>query len=175
MPGPSKIDRFKIDLTLMGRRPTSLNQERNQHFRKRVEDTKWWREGFCWAAIEAGMPHLEAAEVIVQPILNTRNWQDTAACFPSAKAAIDGLIDANVLDDDTPDILPTITFKRPILGKQAGLRLTIISLPERVSGEEAILGYEEPEAHLAASHTNTKTGSEKAGGRGRSKVSKPRR
>lgn len=119
----------------MGRRPVSLNQERNKHFRARIEDTKWWREGFMAAALDVGMPRFEAAEIIVEPVLNNRKWQDTAACFPSAKAAIDGLIDAGVLDDDTPDILPTITFKRPILGPQAGLRLTIISLPERVPGE----------------------------------------
>jgi|GEM_PF-2783752 len=153
----------------MGRRPISLNQERNQHFRKRVEDTKWWREGFAWAAIEAGMPNLTAAEIVVQPVLENRRWQDTAACFPSAKAAIDGLIDARVLEDDTPDIVPSITFKRPILGPQAGLRLTIIALNERVSGEETILGNEESEVEIAASHARTKAGGQKAGkGRGAS-------
>lgn len=153
----------------MGRRPISLNQERNQHFRKRVEDTKWWREGFAWAAIEAGMPNLTAAEIVVQPVLENRRWQDTAACFPSAKAAIDGLIDARVLEDDTPDIVPSITFKRPILGPQAGLRLTIIALNERVSGEETILGNEESEVEIAASHARAKAGGQKAGkGRGAS-------
>lgn len=78
---------------------------------------------------------MEACEIIVEPVLENRRWQDTAACFPSAKAAIDGLIDAGVIDDDTPDIVPSITFKRPILGEQAGLKLTVIALPERVKGE----------------------------------------
>ena len=156
------MTKYAVQLSLMGRRPISLNQERNQHFRKRVEDTKWWREGFAWAAIEAGMPRLEAAEIIVQPILNTRNWQDTAACFPSAKAAIDGLVDARVLDDDTPDILPTITFKRPILGKEPGLKLTVIALESRVSGEETVLGNEESEVEIAASHAQSKAGGAKA-------------
>ena len=164
------MTKYAVELSLMGRRPISLNQERNQHFRKRVEDTKWWREGFAWAAVEAGMPHLVAAEIIVQPILNTRNWQDTAACFPSAKAAIDGLVDARVLDDDTPDILPTITFKRPILGKQPGLKLTVIALENRVPGEEAVLGEQEPEVKVAASHARAKAGSKKAGKSRRSSV-----
>lgn len=166
------MTRFAIELCLMGRRPISLNQERNQHFRKRVEDTKWWREGFAWAAIEAGMPKLTAAEIVVQPVLENRRWQDTAACFPSAKAAIDGLIDARVLEDDTPDIVPSITFKRPILGPQAGLRLTIIALDERVTGEEAVLGKQESKVEIAASHARTKAGSEKARRSGRSSVSK---
>ena len=119
----------------MGRRPVSLNQERAKHYRARIEDTRWWREGFMSAALEVGMPRFNAAEIIVEPVLNNRKWQDTAACFPSAKAAIDGLIDAGVLEDDTPDIVPMITFKRPVLGSQPGLRLTIISLDERVPGE----------------------------------------
>jgi hypothetical protein len=124
-----------LQLSVMGRRPVSLNQERSKHYRARIEDTKWWRENFSWAALDAGMPHLEAAEITVQPILENRRWQDTAACFPSAKAAIDGLVDAGILDDDTPDILPSITFKRPILGPQPGLQLTITALKERVPGE----------------------------------------
>ncbi len=169
------MTRYAIELCLMGRRPISLNQERNQHFRKRVEDTKWWREGFAWAAIDAGMPSLKAAEIVVQPVLENRRWQDTAACFPSAKAAIGGLIDARVLEDDTPDIVPLITFKRPILGPQAGLRLTIIALDERVTGEETILGNEKPEVEVAASHARTKAGSEKARRGSRSSVSKPGR
>lgn len=162
---------YAIELSLMGRRPISLNQERNQHFRKRVEDTKWWREGFAWAAIEAGLPQLVAAEIVVQPILNTRNWQDTAACFPSAKAAIDGLIDARVLEDDTPDIVPTITFKRPVLGRQPGLKLTVIPLESRVPGEEAVLGKEKSEVQIAASHAKSKAGGKKARKSRRSPIS----
>ena len=165
------MTRFAIELSLMGRRPISLNQERNQHFRKRVEDTKWWREGFAWAAIEAGMPKLTAAEIVVQPVLENRRWQDTAACFPSAKAAIDGLIDARVLEDDTPDIVPSITFKRPILGAQAGLRLTIIALDERVAGEETVLGNQKPEVEVAAAHASSKASGQKARRSRRSPVS----
>jgi len=84
---------------------------------------------------------MEAAEIIVEPILENRRWQDTGACFPSAKAAIDGIVDAGVLLDDTPDILPQITFKRPVLGPEPGLRITIIPLERRVPGEESILGH----------------------------------
>ncbi len=159
-------------LTLYGKRPISLNQERSAHFAVRVRDTKWWREGFADAAKAAGMPKLEACEIIVQPVLENRRWQDTGACFPSAKAAIDGLIDAEVIEDDTPDIVPTIAFKRPILGKQPGLKLTVIALESRVPGEEAVLGEQEPEVQVAASHARSKAGSKKASSRRRSPVSK---
>jgi len=165
------MTRFAIELSLMGRRPISLNQERNQHFRKRVEDTKWWREGFAWAAIEAGMPKLTAAEIVVQPVLENRRWQDTAACFPSAKAAIDGLIDARVLEDDTPDIVPSITFKRPILGARGVIQKKIIALDERVTGEETVLGNQKPEVEVAASHASSKAGGQKSRRSRRSPVS----
>jgi len=131
-------------LVLFGKRPVSLNQERSQHYRARVNDTKWWRDGFTQAALIAKIPHMEAAEIIVEPILENRRWQDTGACFPSAKAAIDGIVDAGVLLDDTPDILPQITFKRPVLGPEAGLRITIIPLKKRVPGEETVLGNKKP-------------------------------
>ena len=159
-------------LTLYGKRPISLNQERSAHFAVRVRDTKWWREGFADAAKAAGIPKLEACEIIVQPVLENRRWQDTGACFPSAKAAIDGLIDAGVIEDDTPDIVPTIAFKRPILGEQPGLKLTVIALESRVSGEEAVLGEQEPEVQVAASHARAKAGGKKAGKSRRSPVSK---
>ena len=159
-------------LTLYGKRPISLNQERSAHFAVRVRDTKWWREGFADAAKAAGIPKLEACEIIVQPVLENRRWQDTGACFPSAKAAIDGLIDAGVIEDDTPDIVPTIAFKRPILGEQPGLKLTVIALESRVSGEEAVLGEQEPEVQVAASHARAKAGSKKAGKSRRSSVPK---
>lgn len=159
-------------LTLYGKRPISLNQERSAHFAVRVRDTKWWREGFADAAKAAGIPKLEACEIIVQPVLENRRWQDTGACFPSAKAAIDGLIDAGVIEDDTPDIVPTIAFKRPILGERPGLKLTVIALESRVPGEESVLGQEKPKGKIKAPHARAKAGGKKAGSRRRSPVSK---
>ena len=163
-------------LALYGKRPISLNQERSAHFAARVKDTKWWREGFADAARAAGLPRLVACEIIIQPVLENRRWQDTGACFPSAKAAIDGLIDAGVIDDDTPDIVPTIAFKRPILGEQAGLKLTVIGLDRKVPGEETVLGDKKSQAKVkvAASHARSETGSQKTRSRSRSSVSKSR-
>lgn len=159
-------------LTLYGKRPISLNQERSAHFAARVKDTKWWREGFADAAILAQIPRLEACNIVVEPVLENRRWQDTGACFPSAKAAIDGLIDARVIDDDTPDIVPSITFKRPILGPEAGLRLTIIALEERVDGEQTILENKKPKAQVKAPKSRTKAGSQKARRRRRPPIPK---
>jgi len=124
------VDEHK--LVVYGRRPWTTNQERKKgsHY-VRSEQTKWWREAFELAAIEAGIPHFESAVIHVTPILPDRKVQDTGACYPTAKAAIDGLVDAGVLDDDSPKYVPTITFHAPVLSNYAGLEVLII--PEKTN------------------------------------------
>jgi hypothetical protein len=46
-------------------------------------------------------------------------FQDVASCNPAAKAAIDGIVDAKILEDDSPEFLKAITFLRPQRGKNA--------------------------------------------------------
>lgn len=118
---------INYSLTVSGRRPWTTNQERKKgsHY-TRSEQTKWWREAFRDAAIEANIPHFKAITIQVTPILPDRKIQDTAACYPSAKAAIDGLVDAGVIDDDAPKYVPTITFNAPVLSNYAGLKVLII-------------------------------------------------
>lgn len=110
-----------------GRRPWTVNQERKKgsHY-ERSNITKWWREAFRDAAIEAGIPHFDAISIEVTPILPDRRIQDTGACFPTAKAAIDGLVDAGVIDDDAPQYVPTITFHAPVICSEGGLEILII-------------------------------------------------
>lgn len=116
----------KYSLTVSGRRPWTTNQERKRgsHY-ERSEQTKWWREAFRDAALEANVPHFQAITIEVTPILPDRKIQDTGACYPAAKAAIDGLVDAGVIDDDAPKYVPTITFHSPVLSNYAGLEVLI--------------------------------------------------
>lgn len=110
-----------------GRRPWTTNQERKKgsHY-ERSAITKWWREAFKEAAQEAGIPHFTAITIEVTPILPDRRIQDTGACYPTAKAAIDGLVDAGVIDDDAPQYVPTIIFHAPVICKEGGLEILII-------------------------------------------------
>lgn len=65
-------------------------------------------------ALEAKVPPLDRARVVVTPLhANNRSPQDVAACAPEAKAAIDGLVDAGVLADDTARHLLAVTFCPP--------------------------------------------------------------
>jgi Holliday junction resolvase RusA-like endonuclease len=114
-------------VVVVGQRPWTTNQERKKgsHY-QRSAVTKWWREAFRDAALEAEIPHFESIRIEVTPILPDRRIQDTGACFPTAKAAIDGLVDAGVIDDDAPQYVPTITFHAPVICKQGGLEILII-------------------------------------------------
>ena len=115
------------ELTVLGRRPWTVNQERKRGaYYERAEITRWWREMFKIAAIEADIPNFECIELTVTPILPDKKLQDTGACFPTAKAAIDGLVDAGVIDDDAPRYVPKLTFLAPIVIKgKSGLRILI--------------------------------------------------
>lgn len=119
------MDQYSV--IVKGQRPWTTNQERKKgsHY-QRAAITKWWREAFRDAAIEAGIPHFRSIAIEVTPILPDRKFQDTGACYPTAKAAIDGLVDAGVVDDDAPTYVPTITFHAPVLSKEAGLEILII-------------------------------------------------
>lgn len=106
-------------------RPWTTNAERSGNRWDRAKKTKQWRNAFHALAVEAQIPTLEYCDVIVEPWIKTRSgMQDTGACHPAAKAAIDGIVDAGVLTDDTPDKVRTITYVYPHIGRNA-LRITL--------------------------------------------------
>lgn len=82
-----------------------------------------WRKAFAEAAREEGVPPMQWINVTVQPFQKRGPLQDTAACNPAAKAAIDGLVDAGVVPDDTGEYVRQITFLPCVRGDN---QLTII-------------------------------------------------
>ncbi len=66
---------------------------------------------------------------ILVPLATNRRWRpDVGACYPAVKAAIDGIVDAGVLDDDNPDHLLYVTFYPVEVIGRDGLRLTITEI-----------------------------------------------
>lgn len=95
-------------------RPIPANQYRTLHFRRRAAYDKAWRETFGWLARKARIPKLDAAIVtVVQTCRAGTTLPDVGACFETAKAAIDGLVDVGVLPNDDPKHLLAITFVAP--------------------------------------------------------------
>lgn len=108
-------------------RPWTLNTERTWHHHKRATFVKEWREAFWLLAKEAKVPHMERIAVVVTPFLDGRGrTQDVGGCFPAAKAAIDGLVDAGVIDEDDPKHVRMLAFRAPVRATPAGLRLVVM-------------------------------------------------
>ncbi len=107
-------------------KPWTVNAERTWHYKKRARVVKDCRERFTWLALEQRIPRLERVNISVVPLAKDRRGiQDVAACALAAKAAIDGIVDANVLVDDDPEHLRSITFfPTQVIGRY-GLRLVI--------------------------------------------------
>lgn len=107
-------------------RPWTLNVERQGNRYKRAALVKRWRAEFCRLAEVAGLPPMVAIDVTVQPFLRNRAaMPDTGACIGAAKAAIDGLVDAKVLEDDGPDVVLSLKFHAPIVTGTDALELWI--------------------------------------------------
>jgi hypothetical protein len=104
----------------------TLNSERTWHHHKRAGYVKEWRNAFWLLAKEARIPHLDAIGVAATPVQAGKGrTQDVGGCFPAAKAAIDGLVDAGVIDEDSPRYVRLLAFCAPERGPVAGLRLLV--------------------------------------------------
>ncbi len=93
---------------LILQKPVTTNRERAGNRWERAKDTKHWRVIAKLSA--AKIPPLKTMNVTVQPYQKKGRLQDTAACNPSVKAAIDGIVDAGVIPDDSGEYLPKIIF-----------------------------------------------------------------
>lgn len=107
-------------------RPWTANAERTWHRHKRANVVKQWRTRWYYLALNAKLPHLDKVSVTCIPLAKDRRWRpDVGACYPAVKAAIDGIVDAGVLDDDNPEHLLHVTFYPVQVVGRDGLRLTV--------------------------------------------------
>ncbi len=112
-------------------RPWTANAERRWHHMKRAQVVRDARERWAWLAKIEGIPPLRRIKVEATPLRkNARSMPDVAACYPAVKAAIDGLVDAGVIEDDTPFHVNKIVFQAPQIAKREGLRLKICEEPD---------------------------------------------
>lgn len=103
----------------------SLNAERKAHWSKRAEQARLWREQF-WAEGLKQRVRFERVEITVE--ICQKRLMDAGNAYPTIKAAIDGLVDARVIPDDTPAHVAQITLLAPVRavkGEPERLTLTL--------------------------------------------------
>lgn len=109
-------------------RPWTLNVERQGNHWRRAALVREWRTTFAWLALEQRIPPLGCIEVTATPEVKHRgSMPDTGACIGAVKAAIDGLVDAGVLEDDGPDQVTALTFCAPVVTGVDALTIRIES------------------------------------------------
>ena len=107
-------------------RPWTMNNERTWHWSKRASRTKETRERFGWLCLVEKVPKLEYVSVDIVPMVKNRgSLADPAAHYPSAKAAIDGIVDSGVIPDDSGEYINRITFWSPVVSNRDGLQVII--------------------------------------------------
>ena len=97
----------------LAQRPWTTNGERAGNRWQRAELVKTWRSAFHVLAKSEQMPEMEWISVTVEPHQKGGRLQDVGACNPAVKAAIDGIVDAGVLPDDSPQYMKSLIFLAP--------------------------------------------------------------
>lgn len=93
------------------KRPWTVNAERKGNRWQRAALTSEWRQLF---KLITSAPYAITAATVEVFLEQRAPLQDTAACVPAVKAAIDGIVDARVLPNDTGDHLCRIVFHAPV-------------------------------------------------------------
>lgn len=97
-------------------RPFTANQARRWHWSKVHAKTAEWRQAFGVLARAAKVPRLDRVRITAVVHLAGRPL-DTDAIAPTVKAAIDGLVDAKVIPDDTPAHVLGVAYAPPVMGQ----------------------------------------------------------
>ena len=121
-----EVERLTYEFTL-DERPWTVNAERAGNRWDRAKKTKHWREQFYWLCRAESPVVLTDATVEVKLMLKGR-LQDTSACLPAVKAAVDGLVDGGLFLDDTGDHVKCIVFWAPTRAKNDALTLTVTGI-----------------------------------------------
>lgn len=115
-------------LVWTGKRPPTMNKTRGKtaHWSQRAAESDEWKQAYWALTRQQSVPQLTAFEVDAIPLhADLRSPQDTMACAPATKAAIDGIVLAmdghpwnapSKLIKDGPGRVVTITHRAPACG-----------------------------------------------------------
>jgi crossover junction endodeoxyribonuclease RusA len=94
-------------------RPWTTNAERAGNRWERATLTKTWRQAFELLAKSEKIPPMAWVSVTVEPHQKGGRLQDVGACNPAVKAAIDGIVDAGILPDDSSQYVRSLIYLPP--------------------------------------------------------------
>lgn len=112
--------------------PLSLNDR--EHWGPRAKKQKAVREASALLARQAGIPRLGTAKVRLVWLVSDRRRRDRENITATLKPAIDGLVDAGVVEDDCWWIVTESSCAIALVGKgEEGVYLQVLGEPEGVS------------------------------------------
>lgn len=79
-----------------------MNSNERKHWTSRSENTAAWRYTAGWRVKAAKIPRLEHAWIQVHVSFGDKRRRDPSNYARTAKAIVDGIVDAGVLPDDNP-------------------------------------------------------------------------
>ena len=97
----------------LAERPWLTNDKGTGNGWERSKLTKAWRTAFQLLAKYEKIPPMAWISVTVEPHQKGGRPQDVGACNPAVKAAIDGIVDAGVLPDDSSKFLRSLIYLPP--------------------------------------------------------------
>lgn len=104
--------------------PWSINMERTKHWSWRSKRVKAWRLRTFYEARVSGLGPMPPSIVEVSLPFDRAARRDRSNYLPAVKAIVDGLVDAGLWPDDTPEY---VSVSEPILkvGGQVEVRITV--------------------------------------------------
>lgn len=99
---------FKLEITLKGA-PALPNQKTSWHWGRIAKETALWRQMARTLAMAQILPQTPLESVNLTLIRGSSRPVDFDNLIASFKAIIDGLRDARVIRDDSPNVVKTIT------------------------------------------------------------------
>ena len=139
----------------------SMNLNQRWHWAKQARVTRRWRDTAAYAAVVAarGIPlPLGPSTIRTTIAVYGRLRRDPANYTPTVKACVDGLVDAGLWPDDTPDWVETIEPRLRVI--QRGMPQTIdIEITPRNQGAHPC---QQHDASTAAEDTATSSTARKS-------------
>lgn len=113
-----------------------INANDRLHHHEKARRTAAWREATAWRAKQARLPHQSVrVRILAFVCLTTAHDFDAGNWHPTAKAAIDGLRDAGVLDEDSNAFVVGPDMRQ---GPRRKPRTLVLTITDDLSAEEAM-------------------------------------